>query len=132
MQFVIYFYIIEQEFLVTSLDIKLKYYRTHDGIEGKKEIPVEEKKMKLERKPPTVFPKPPEIFLDEDEDDDAAYERRIKLMQREKKRPTPDNHVISELMEKTYIYRRRQILEAPVLVADLLKTYPFLCHFDQV
>ena len=77
-------------------------------MEGKKEIPVEEKKMKLARKPPTVFPNPPEIFLDE-EDDDAAYERRIKLMQRENKRLTPDNHVISELMEKTYIYRRRQI-----------------------
>ena len=59
------------------------------------------RKNEIRKKPPTVFPKPPEIFLDEDEDDDAAYERRIKLIQREKKRLTPDNHVISELMEKT-------------------------------
>ena len=125
-------YYTQQDYLVTALDTKLKYYRNYSGSEMKKST---EKKEKAEKKIPVyAFPKPPEMYdLNENTDDDAAaHERRIKLIQRENKRLTPDTHIVSELMEKTFIYRRRQILEAPVLVADLLITYPFLCQFEQV
>ena len=67
-----------------------------------------------------------------DSDDDAAHKKRIKILKNENKKLIPDRQVVSELMEKTYTYRRRQILEEPVMVANLLDTFPFLSEIDQV
>ena len=116
------------------MDTKIKYYRNYCGTEKKKETStLDEDKEKIEKKPTKVFPKPPEFFLEDDTDDDAAAnERRIKKLHSEKKRMTPDWEIVSGLLEKTYAYRRKQILEAPVMVDDLLKTFPFLSDFDQV
>ena len=75
------------------------------------------------------FPVPPVLPKSED---DASYTRHLKRLQLEGKKPSPDKHVVTTLMDVTYPLRRHEILEKPKRIAEMLKIYPPLKNIEQV
>ena len=72
------------------------------------------------------FPVPPVLPKSED---DASYTRHLKRLQLEGKKPSPDKHVVTTLMDVTYPLRRHEILEKPKRIP---KIYPPLKNIEQV
>lgn len=79
-----------------------------------------------------VKPTPPLLVQNNDQEDMVAHERNVALLQQQTKKVTPNEHIITELMKKTFCVRRKIILEIPCRVSELLKTYPCLKSENQV
>ncbi len=73
--------------------------------------------------------KPPEIPPGEDE---TSFKRHNKLLSIEYKKSKPNMAVVTSLMERTYAYRRIDILENSTDINEILSKYPFLQNLDQV
>ena len=108
--------------------------------DSQEEKPLPVKKQKLKHFP--NFPEAPAIPPGEDE---ASCVRHIKLLQLEHQKPSPDKHVVLEhqkpspdkhvvatLMSRTFAFRRREIIEQPKPIPQILKTYPSLKKAEQV
>ena len=65
-------------------------------------------------------------------EDKASCLRHLKVLQREERKVSSDSRIISELMKRTYPYRRQEILEQPQLIQNLLQVYPSLKRSEQV
>ena len=94
---------------------------------SQEEKPLPVKKQKLKHFP--NFPEAPAIPPGEDE---ASCARHIKLLQLEHQKPSPDKHVVATLMSRTFAFRRREIIEQPKPIPQILKTYPSLKKAEQV
>ena len=75
------------------------------------------------------FPVPPVLPASED---DASYARHIKRLQLEWKKPSPDRHTISTLMDLTYPLRHKEIVEKPQQIVEILKVYAPLKKIEEV
>ena len=91
------------------------------------EKPLPVKKPKLQH-----FPKYPEAPAIPPGEDEASCARHIKLLQLEHQKPSPDKHVVATLMSRTFAFRRREIIEQPKPIPQILKTYPSLKKAEQV
>ena len=78
------------------------------------------------------YPQLPAAPLFPPGEDSASCKRHLKMLQQEERKVSPDKRVISELMRRTYPFRRQEILEQPQLVVNLLQTYPSLKCSEQV
>ena len=67
------------------------------------------------------YPIPPKIALSED---NASYQRHIKMLQSEAQKTSPVKRTIMSLMSLTYPFRRQEILEKGMEIANILKIYP--------
>ncbi len=116
-----------QEYIVPALQDKMKYLRNYNG--NKVEQTKGEKSAKWEAKP--SYPKAPplasSIIIDE-----SAVERHMKLLQKEEKKVSPSKHIISELMDKTFNHRRRDLLEGVLPVSKIISIYPALSRSHHV
>ena len=58
-----------------------------------------------------VQPRPPIINREEDDydEDKAAFEHHLTFLQKEYKRLRPDEHIVTELIKKTFKMRRQKI-----------------------
>ncbi len=65
-------------------------------------------------------------------EDKASYLRHLKMLQHEERKVSPDKRVISDIMRRTYPFRRQDILEQPQPIEKLLQTYPSLKRSEQV
>ena len=65
-------------------------------------------------------------------EDEAACLRHIKKLQLEYQKITPDRHVVAALMNRTYPFRRKQILEEQNALPQILKDYPPLKKSEEV
>lgn len=75
------------------------------------------------------YPVQPKIPQSEDI---ASSQRHVKLIQLESKKPSPDKRTIKSLMDLTYPFRRNEILQKGMEIAEILKVYPPLKKIDQV
>ena len=75
------------------------------------------------------YPVAPTILSSEDE---ASCARHAKFLQLEYQKVSPDKHAINSLMDRTYPFRRQEILECPKPIQQILKVYPPLKKIDQV
>lgn len=73
--------------------------------------------------------KPPEIPPGEDE---TSFKRHNKVLQMEYKKSKPNMAVVTSLMERTYAFRRADILANPSVITEILSKYPFLQNVEQV
>ena len=84
------------------MDDKVKYFRTYSGKgsnDSKKEPTTTT--AKPPKPPKQQGPRPPTIHLEDDYDDDEpAFERHMKFLQKEYKRVKPDEYTVKELMKK--------------------------------
>lgn len=73
--------------------------------------------------------KPPEIPPGEDE---TLFKCHNKVLQMEYKKSKPNMAVVTSLMERTYAFRRADILANPSVITEILSKYPFLLNVEQV
>lgn len=59
-------------------------------------------------------------------DDDVAYDRHMKMLMQEVEKLKPNMDNVKELMLRTFVRRRKWILDESHLVVDIYKKYPFL------
>lgn len=78
------------------------------------------------------FPKSPAAPLIPCGEDKASHLRHVKLLQQEERKLVPNKGVVSDLMGRTYPFRRQEIEDHPLPVEELLKTYPSLKRSEQV
>lgn len=85
--------------------------------------PSTSKQITATKSPHVDWMQPPTIPLGED---NCSFERFSSQLREESKRKQPRGEIISKLMEATYAHRRKNILECPSTIPELLKKYPFL------
>ena len=56
------------------------------------------------------MPHVPAVPIVVDGEDEASYERHVKLLSLEYKKAKPNKHSVTELMKRTFSFRRRRIL----------------------
>ena len=99
------------------------------GAEWKRDDGEEESLVKKPRKEFKQYLQSPAAPLFPPGEDRASCRRHLKMLQQEERKV---KKVISELMRRTYPFRRQETLEQPQLVVDLLQAYPSLKRSEQV
>lgn len=61
-----------------------------------------------------------------------SFLRHNKILLTEKSKKEPNPALVNDLMDKTFFFRRKDILENPSEIDVLLQKYPFLGTEDQV
>ena len=86
---------------------------------------------KRQRKQFVQFPafKEPSIPAGEDE---HSYKRNQKMLLSQERKLNPDKHTVSVLMQRTFAFRRRDLLKNSYPITEVLKMYPSLMRIDQV
>ena len=65
-------------------------------------------------------------------EDQTSFKRHCKILIAEFKKSHPNYGVVSPLMQRSFAFRRADILSNPVDVQTLFSKYPILQHGDQV
>ena len=65
-------------------------------------------------------------------EDEASHKRHVTLLKAECKKSNPNRYSCRELMQRTFSFRRKELLENPISVDNLLSTYPALKYPDEV
>ena len=78
------------------------------------------------------MPHVPAVPIVVDGEDEASYERHVKLLSLEYKKAKPNKHSVTELMKRTFSFRRRRILAGDLSMEMLLKRYPPLKEYSQI
>jgi len=119
-------------YLVEAMKDKMKNIRNvkprHKRVHENEESSIPTKK----RKHSTPFPRYPVVPTIPPSEDEASCVRHKKLLQLEYQKISPDKHTITTLMDRTYPFRRQDILECPKPIQEILKVYPPLKKIDQV
>lgn len=101
----------------------------NQGIKRYWKMMIQEKNFCLLRQDFPKYPEAPAIPPGENE---ASCTQHIKLLQLENQKPSPDKHAVATLMSSTFAFRRREIIEQPKPIPQILKTYPSLKNVEQV
>ena len=128
-----YIYLL-QGYIVEELKNKMKYLRNAKPKAMKREAEnMEDPKPKKKRAEPKQFPhnptEVPEMPVGEDVE---SCERNIKFLQKEEKKKVVNHSIIENLMQRTFAFRRREIIDAPTTIINVLKRYPSLKRPQQV
>ena len=125
-----------QGYLISDVRDRMKYLRSSGGsnrgpalkkdssVDG--EPPPEKKRKQFVQSPAASEPLIPE---GEDEHSNA---RNLKMLQSEEKKINPNRQTIRVLMERTFAFRRLDILRQPCSIQEVLKKYPSLRRIEQV
>ena len=65
-------------------------------------------------------------------EDSVSFERHCRLLQVEFTKARRNQHVVTDLMDRTFAMRRREILEEPHDLDGLFEQFPFHQQSDQV
>lgn len=65
-------------------------------------------------------------------EDSVSFGRHNRLLQVEFKKARRNEELVSDLMDKTYVFRRRAILKSTPDLKSLFSDYPFLQDANQV
>ena len=65
-------------------------------------------------------------------EDECSFERFSSQLRDEAKKKKPRNEIVAKLMDATFALRRKDILDHPAIVSEILKKYPFLKYQDEV
>lgn len=118
--------------MTEALRDKLKYLRNFGKKKVKKESDGDSplpKKPKIDYKQFPVINHEPSIPAGEDS---VSNGRNQKMLIMEEKKVNPNKKIISTLMERTYAFRRKDIMKTSRPLNEVLKLYPSLKRLDQV
>lgn len=73
--------------------------------------------------------KPPVAPVGEDE---TSFKRHNKILVLESKKSNPNMAIVTQLMQRTFSFRRIDILNSPRDIKSIFSSYPFLQNIDQV
>ena len=65
-------------------------------------------------------------------EDEASNKRHVTLLKAECKKSNPNKYACKKLMQRTFSFRRKELLENPVSVDNLLSTSPALQYPDEL
>ena len=65
-------------------------------------------------------------------EDEASIVRHTKMLKNEMKKVNPNKQIIQKLMEKTFVTRRKEILDGMGTVHDILSTHSALKYPEEV
>ena len=78
------------------------------------------------------YPQTSEIISIPAGEDDTSNSRNQKILLSEERKSNPNKHTLSVLMDRTFAFRRIDIMKKPCHIYDTLKLYPSLKRLDQV
>ena len=99
---------------------RMAYKRKPDGCKRgrKSDVPYKVKKPQMPATSPAPIP-----GIGEDE---ASHMRHVTLLKAECKKNNLNKHACRELMQRTFAFRRQELLEKPISVNQLMSIYPAL------
>ena len=118
-----------------DLKNKMKYLRNAKPKNTKTELGENqgEPKTKKQRVEPKHLPRKPteipEIPIGEDLE---SCERNIKFLQKEEKKKVVNQCIIENLMQRTFAFRRKEIIDTPTAIVNIIRRYPSLRRPQQV
>ena len=129
---------LQQEFLEVALRDKMKYLR--NAKPRRKATKSSEEAPTLTKKPRPHYPTHQQDVATHHQpaieppvgENNASHMRHLKMLQLEERKVSPDRNVISDLMKRTFHYRRLEIIEEPKMVQQLIKVHPSLKRCNQV
>ena len=65
-------------------------------------------------------------------EDEHSFKRNQKMLLSEEKKLNPNIQTIAVLMERTFAFRRREIMNSLLPIKEVLQRYPSLRKFEQV
>lgn len=111
----------------------MKYLRNYGKLKGvKREEDGDEPKPK---KPRTEYKQFPQLFHEvtiPPGEDEASNTRNQKALLLEEKKCRPNKNTVSILMDRTFAFRRQDIMKLVKPVKELLAIFPSVKHFEQV
>ena len=84
------------------------------------------------RKEPQLFPATPSMPMIPEGEDRQSHDRHLRILKVECGKVHQNSYNIQQLMERTFAFRRSDVVSNSVLTADLLKRYPPLRTFKGV
>lgn len=122
-----------QGYLVEALGTKLTYLRNFG--KPKRVLPDSPEAVPAAKKPKKEFKQYPQTSEDISipaGEDDTSNSRNQKLLLSEERKLHPNKHTVSVLMDRTFAFRRIDIMKKPCHLNETLKLYPSLKRLDQV
>lgn len=114
--------------IVQSLINRFKEFRRPPRDRSK--VEVKQPSHVIKRKPPIeTLMEMPAIPAGEDQ---TSFKRHNQILVAESKKAKPNMQVVGSLMERTYAFRRGDIISSPSDVMHHLAQYPFLQNVEQV
>lgn len=95
----------------------------------------EESSKPVAKKPRKEFKQFPQVFMDltiPPGEDEASNSRNQKMLSLEEKKVHPNKSTISVLMDRTFAFRRQDIMKSVRPVKEILTTFPSLKRLEQV
>lgn len=77
-------------------------------------------------------PNSPAVPATPEGEDRPSHDRHVKLIKLESKKYSPNQHIIQQLMKRTFTFRRMDILSNSLSLAEALERYPPLKKYDEV
>ena len=124
--------LITEGYLVEAMKDKMKNIRNAKPRQKKAHENEESSILAKKQKVNLPFPRYPVVPIIPPSEDEASCARHIKFLQLEYQKVSPDKHIINSLMDRTYPFRRQEILQCPKPIQQILKVYPPITKIDQV
>ena len=83
-------------------------------------------------KEPHIFPASPAVPMIPEGEDRQSHDRHLRILKAECGKLHQNSSSIQQLMERTFAFRRSDVLTNSVFTAELLKRYPPLKTFKGV
>lgn len=109
----------------------MKYLRNS----GKTKAVVKLEEGPLAKKPRKEFKQFPQLFKEvtiPPGEDEASNIRNQKALLSEEKKYRPNKTTVSILMDRTFAFRRQDMMQSVKPVKEILSVYPSLAHLEQV
>ena len=125
------FLICYQDFLNEGLKERMKYLRGTSG-RPRKQHSESASTSTPKHKEPQVFPASPTVPMIPEGEDRQSHDRHLRILKAECGKLHQNSSNIQQLMERTFAFRRSDVLSNSVQTADLLKRYSPLKTFKGV
>ena len=121
---------IMQDWLVEALRERMKYFRRNKA--PVQHEPSTKKMATAKTVAKLQMPHIPALPLIVHGEDEASHDRHVNVLSLEYKKAKPNKHSVADLTKQPFTVRRQRILNAPVSMESLMKTYPPLREYNQV
>ena len=115
--------------IFTSLRNRFKEFRRTPVVRGKSSTSNPKKSPKKKSPGITQTPSKPVVTPGEDS---ISFKRHVRVLQAEFKKPRHNTAVVTELMTRTFAFRRKFLLEGVHELKSIFEQFPFLQVADQV
>ena len=77
-------------------------------------------------------PNSPAVPATPEGEDRPSHDRHVKFIKLESKKYSPNQHIIQQLMKRTFTFRHMDILSNSLSLTEALERYPPLRKYDEV